>query len=240
MRLRHICTAIALLAVVLGCGNEKKASAGSKDSNGKQQVEAQDGVLAGLKNDAYLYSGLGQTEKLTFHGKLNPNTADGYGVQSVVWKENKDGSSFFTITRDGILRGLGTETVRLDKDGVYITGTSTGTLDKDAKIVPNPFKVGSEWMTELVLRQPGTVITSSMSSKVVGMETVTVPAGEFECLVVESDTALTTDRPGTGVGTLKSTTYYTAKYGIIKLVASGTNPMGDNVDIFLELTKIGD
>lgn len=243
MRIRHLFTAIAVIAVLTGCRNEEPASAAI---NGKGKptppaaVSKQAGVLKVLKNDAYVYSGLGQAQKLTYHGSLHPDTPDGFGTQTVTWTKNEDGSSYFEIKRDGILSGLGTERVRLDKNGAYITWTSAGSLADEAMTLPSTFTIGTVWLTELALDLPTYEITSKMTSKVVRKETITLAGQEFECFVVESDTTLTTTQTGTSAGTLKSTTYYAADYGVVRMEASGKNQMGDNVEIFVELAKIGE
>ena len=243
MRYRHLIIALSLLAVLTGCRNNESVKADEKDSNGKQSTStsvSQDGVLESLKNDAYLYSGLGQVQKLTYQGKLSPFTTGDFGEQTVSWAKNEDGSSIFTIKRNGILEGLGTETVRLDEKGVYLIGTSAGSLVEDAWILPSTFKVGTEWETDLILDMPGKLTTLKTTSKVVRKETITVPAGEFECLVVESDIVMTTDEPDTGVGNLKGVSYYAANYGEVRMEVTGENHLGDNVDIFIALVKIGD
>jgi len=236
--------AFSLLAVIAGCNCNKaedpeKTSPTNGDIKTTVNQDVSKGALEELKNDAFEYSGLSHEGSLTYTGKLNPNIPGDSGTQKSEWKENKDGESIFEITRTGILRGLGSETVKLTKDGVYIIGTNAGSLNKEALTLPSPFEIGTKWPTELQLDTGAMVISSTMTSEVVRKETIKVPAGEYECLVVESKTTLTTDQPGTSNGVMDSTTYYAKGLGVVKMVAKGKNPMGEAVDIMIELSSTG-
>lgn len=245
MKIRYTLAAFALLAVLAGCGDDKtvkanEANGGSKGAPVTTAGQSDEGVLEGLKNDAYVYSGLAQEQKLTYEGQLSNLVSKDYGIQTVEWTENKNDASYFRVVRSGVLAGLGAEKIRLDDSGIYIVGISDGELVKEAYKMPSPFKIGTEWTTDFNLKTATGLIESQMTSKVVREETITAAGQEFKCLVVESSTTLVSEQFGTAEGHLTSVTYYAKGIGEVKLDATGTNPKGEDIEFHILLTKIGD
>ncbi len=109
------------------------------------------------------------------------------------------------------------------EDSIYIYS-----MDKDAEeptaVEPNNLEVGTEWDGKLAIpvEIPNFSTTFPAHFKVTGMETVTVPAGSFNCLVVRLDI----DNNGTtldsaavqwradGIGIVKFTTDFKTQYSM--------------------------
>ena len=105
-----------------------------------------------------------------------------------------------------------------------MVGSSMGVLTEPSVLMPANPSVGTEWDTRLDMDnvQGDRSVKSSIRHKIDRAESVTVPAGTYDCLVVES--RLSTDSASTAAPaqstkkTVTMTSYYAKGLGIVKLV----------------------
>ncbi|GEM86320.1 hypothetical protein [Meiothermus granaticius] len=105
------------------------------------------------------------------------------------------------------------------------------TVGRKGVMLPNTLGVGSQWSYSFTLEgaMSGGTLTDHMETlnKAVGLETITVPAGTFKALKVESTSTL---KMGMNVGgktrdlpsnTIQSTSWYAKGVGMVKSVTAG-------------------
>jgi hypothetical protein len=180
-------------------------------------------------------------------------TIDGNASSVIAWEGGNDvfagAPAFFietvTISPNGENRIDERRYLQKTNSGVVLLGTRTATsiggatsLDERVWVTPSvalpaALAVGSKWEALANLRiattpAGGTAASSTANLHVVGealaTETITVPAGTFECIVVR-DTS-TTQRTQNGAATevlVTTTSWYAAKVGLVKSTATTTD-----------------
>lgn len=142
----------------------------------------------------------------------------------------------FRIIRGGALAVLGSIEVSLEPDGIYLIGSSEGSLQGRSLILPATLAPGSRWRSGYVLTSPGGGELRYDGSDVVeGRETVRTPAGEFDALRVVSDATLDT---GTTHGVVHTVAWYVADVGSVRSESETT--IGDHAaKVVVELVDRG-
>lgn len=178
-------------------------------------------IAADLKTDAYHWYGLGNTAPMKVEVKVNGGTSY-TGTQTVHFQAMKNGRAIFEIARDGELGSqLGTDTLSLEKDGLY-TVKSTRFVGTTRNLeLPSKLPVGATWRDSGKLTMTGgEKFDQNVSFKVVGPQDVTTPVGKQSALLVTS-----TGNVKTGQGDFKmvSSIWYVKDKGIVKSVVTLTN-----------------
>jgi len=118
------------------------------------------------------------------------------------------------------------------EDSIYIYS-----MDKNAEeptaVEPNNLEVGTEWDGNLVIpvEVPNFSTDFSARYKVIGQEQVKVPAGTFDCLVIQIDIAdpevdsAATQWRAEGVGIVKMSTKFTTKVSVFDVDIEGTSEL---------------
>ncbi len=221
-------TAILVLVALglVGCNNEPKAADpgnGGGIKTGVAPEEAKPQVPDALKHAGYQYQGLGNSDLMTYDVTFGDLPME-EGTEQITVEKVEGGTATFKVARTGGLSRLGVDTVELTADGVTMVASSMGLLKEPSKLMLADTAVGTTWETKLNMDnlQNGTQsIESNIKNKVSRMESVKVPAGTFECLVVETtleSTSKGAPNPSQNKkSTVKMTSYYAKDVGIIKL-----------------------
>jgi hypothetical protein len=229
---------------LIGCGSDPKPTDdGEKQQNvttGTTPAETLT-VPDGLKNAAYEYKGLANDKLRTYTATLPAVSAED-GTEVLHLKSVADGKATFTIERTGSLVGLGTEEVVLDEKGVTTVGSSVGVISPTLEL-PADLEVGKEWTVANKLDTGQKLIEGTSKVKAIGMEKVTVPAGEFDCIVLESVMDATISGSQTASENGKTQTrmkaYYAKGVGIVKLNGTTKRPNGKTDTLTIVLKSIG-
>lgn len=238
---------MALLSIfVWGCGSggdaskdapkpETPTTASATPSNGTEEKDAAGAteadsasVPAELKHAAFEYYGLDRKETLTVKSTGRP-VGDGEGTQAVEFVEMKDGNAVYLITQTGILADLPSQEIVVRKDGVYTTKIAGNALKEPSLELPADLSIGKSWTSkgEFTLSESVTV-KQDVNYKVVKIEKVKVPLGEYEALVLNASGSLTAQGQtnkislkmwlAKGVGLIKSETETTQGGKPVKVV----------------------
>ena len=198
-----------------------EATAGDQDSrsttSGDDVKEAPPQIPANLQNDAFHYYSLSRTEPANYQVTIADRAPD-TGTETVKFIGMENGKAKFDIDRTGALEQMGSEHVTLDDKGVTIKSTSPGTLQTPFIDMPSSLKPGSHWTTDYTVKLDGQGTLHDHSTfTVVGPQKVTVKAGTFDALLVESTGSDSQD--GTNYQ-IKTQSWYVKDRGAVKIVVS--------------------
>ena len=187
-------------------------------------------VTAEMKNDGYMYYGLGSTKKLVYDFTLNGTTEEGSQVTEYLGKQ--ESTPTYKMSRTGSLSDMGDETLQLTEKGIMLTDTSMGKLGASVVALPAKLAVGDTWNTsQSITRVDGKELKMEVSYKVEKMGKITVPAGEFDCVTISSKG--TTEMDGKK-SPFSGSVSYSKGVGVVKLQIdppSGTSTNGGAVVI---------
>jgi hypothetical protein len=238
---------LALLALGLaGCGDKTKADAKDPDVQSGVEQPSDPALPAELKNPAYEYFGLGEGSLMTYD-VIFADLPEQDGTQQTTLQKTENGVATYRVARTGGLAQLGIDTVELRKDGVYTVNSSMGIWKSPTLVLPADVAVGKSWTAEMDIEnlQGGKQkVTSTVTNKALRTESVKVPAGTYECLVVESTikaSASGSDDPAqNGDFVTKSLTYYAKGVGIVKLTGNTTMKDRTEKKVNIVLKSIAD
>lgn len=179
-----------VILVVVGCNSPVSNTPVS--SGGVPKASTALVMPDDLKHDAYHYYGLDMTGTINMELRL----ADGKvltGTQSSKLESVGNGSATFFIDRTGGLEEkAGDETVRVDRDGVWVVKNSLGAFKSKSVDLPASLTVGKTWTTEHTLTLPdGQAILEKSRWKVARPEKANTKVGEFDALLLTSSTDAT-------------------------------------------------
>ncbi|MGV3617583.1 MAG: hypothetical protein ACO1SV_19840 [Fimbriimonas sp.] len=174
-----------------------------------------DTVPAELKHDGYAYYGLGNTKPMVM--EIVDSTQPGRtmtGSQTIKLTEVKDGKAVFDIERTDDLAQLGTQSVTLEKDGIYVTASSVAQVNHDLEL-PADVTAGKKWQNTMKVDAPGREVEMKSTFKIEGNRKVKTKVGDREAILITS----------TGQGTMlgqkvrmESQNWYVKDVGGVKAV----------------------
>lgn len=192
-------------------GGESPAGT-SENSTPAPKTDAED-VTAEMKNDGYMYYGLGNSKKLVYDFTLNGTTEE--GTQVTEYQGKQDGVPTYKMTRTGSLSDMGDETLQLTEKGIMLTDTSMGKLGESVIALPAKIAVGDTWNTsQTITRVDGKELKMEVTYKVEKEGKVSVPGGEFDCITISSKG--TTEMDGKK-SPFSGTVSYSKGVGVVKL-----------------------
>jgi hypothetical protein len=215
---------VALVAVtLLGCSSAPvtQSGTGSPTSSSKQGgTPASLEVPEELRNEAYSWYGLNSDKPMNVQVKTGPRTLT--GVQTVRLKEVKPGKAIFEIVRDGDLLSLfGTETLALEKDGIYTIKSTEFEGNVRNLEMPTDLTPGKTWDNNgKFKRANGEDLTQKLSFKVVGPQKVTTALGSQDALYITSFGSMSSS--GSRFQ-MNSSFWYVKNKGLVKMIIKMKN-----------------
>lgn len=191
-----------------------------------------------LRNAAYQVYGLANpaTRRYRITGR-DENGAT--GTQRADLLEAGARTARFRIVRGGALAALGSLDVSLEADGVYLVGSSQGSLYGATRtlVLPAKLEPGATWQSEYVLGTPGGGEMRYRGTDVVeGRETVRTPAGEFDAIRIVSNATVDS---GKTHGVIRTVVWYAPDVGSVR-TESATTIDGNVSQVVVELVDRGD
>jgi hypothetical protein len=185
-------------------------------------------VPAALKHDGYQYYGLDNAKTLDVTLKAPDLPAETGGV-AIEWQKVEDGKAHFKIARTGaIAEDLGDNTGMVDSTGVYLTGTSIGTISPEKFLaLPADLTPGKTWsLKNKVAHNNGSEIAEDSVYKVEGIRDVKTKTGNQKALLVTSNGTANVSSPGQSPVKAKYTTksWYVKGVGPVRIEISLTLP----------------
>lgn len=188
-----------LLIGIVGCkGNEAPATSSAGSTGGGQPgaqtiappVAPKPAELpASIKHAGFEYYGLGNQKPMDVTLKA-PDVPEKTGGVQVTLDKVEGNQAYFKVARTGaIAEDLGDDTVMVDATGVYMAGTSIGTIspEKFLAMPANPTP-GKTWKLQTkVTRKDGQEIQENSTYKVEGIRDVKTKNGNQRALLVTSD-----------------------------------------------------
>jgi hypothetical protein len=230
---------------LFGCGKDKPVVGNTTTpivTTGTVEP-AQAVVPEALKTAAYEYKGLASNKMLTYSAQFSPEMGPEDGTETILIQESSGGTVKYNVERTGSLTLLGTDTLELSDKGVSLIASSQGVLDTPSIELPADIAVGKEWKGTTTMSSGSRKFESNSTFKVLREEKVTVAAGTFDCLVIESHMTAKVSGSSNPAenGTAKTDllAYYAKGVGMVKLSAKGVKTNGDKQDLKIELKKIG-
>lgn len=229
-----------LLALALaGCAPKapEVAGAGATPKPGETPAEKSFVVPDELKNDAYVYYGLGNTEEMAYEMVQGKGMAPQEGMQTMRAKSDaKDGKMAFLTVRSGGMSGMGDEELSLEKDGLYLTFGSEISPTEPSLVLPSKLEVGTSWETDTTMTSTNATVKMKGTSKVVKSETIKVKAGTYETLLIIQ----TAEADNNGEkGTMSAKGWYAKDVGVVKMNLEYKQADGQVVTTTLELVRKG-
>ncbi len=217
---------LSLLVLLIGCSPKEAVTKGTGDSSGTSSTAAKESpevkpvasdVPASLKHAAYEYYGLGNPKTMDMVLK-SPNGPDKTGGVSTQLEKIEGESATYKIVRSGAIAGdLGDETMVVEPSGIYMVGTSMGTISPEKFLaLPADLTVGKTWTQKTkVTRNDGQEVEENSTYKVEGERSLTTKAGTQTALLVSSSGTASVSS-----GATKQTSKHVTKYWYVKGVGS--------------------
>ena len=231
---------VLAIVALAGChkGQELKVgNAVGEDGKGApaaQPIAAQSDLKAAvpveLQNDAYHYYGLGNNKPVKMEMKVTGGPAS-TGTQTIEYGGMKGGNATFTLKHTDGLAPMGETTLSLEKSGLYSTATTIGKGGDHEMELPASLKVGTTWdVTSAYTTNEGRKIDTVAKFKVLRNEKVTVPAGTFDALYIESDGTAKFDSQNVRMKTLN---WYVKDHGQVKTEIITIDPVTKKKSTYL-------
>jgi hypothetical protein len=144
--------------------------------------------------------------------KLNYKVPDGHVVETVTAVEEKDGRTAVTLDRRHSAGFEVTVIYRLAGDGVYRLAFGDRRYDPPICVLALPVAEKKGWEHDLPLDGGP---TARVKARVVGEEEVTVPAGKFKAVRVDTEFQTPKADP------IHSSEWYAVGIGLVRLVSGG-------------------
>ena len=212
-------------------------SVNANDSS-KPAVNASNPVKADLPkelvHEGYEYEGLANRKpidmELTVAGRGDVIT----GSQSITFDGMKDGKASYRVERTGGLSSLGSDTISVEKDGVYNLKSSVASLSNHAMDLPANPKPGMTWQFHVNSQQKDSQMDMATTCKVIGIQSVTTKGGKYDkALLVEQDS--TGLLAGKNVRTV-SRSWYVKGIGTVKADLTTHNADGSTQTLTIQET----
>jgi hypothetical protein len=193
--MRTTSTLLLALCLLVGCTPKDAPKTGDSNPSGKPPIAtapAEKPKLAdlseNLRHDAFEYYGLGNEKSLDVELKADGQAAKTGGVSTQL-DAIADGKATFKVVRSGaIAETLGDNTVEVDATGVYLTGTSIGTIEPERFVaLPADLSPGKTWnLKTKIIHNAGQEIEEDSVYKVEGLRDVKTKKGVQKALLVTS------------------------------------------------------
>lgn len=196
-RLRFVVPALAL--VLTACGPKPVASTEpapnpadtpAKSGEATPPTEPPAPKLAdlpvNLKNAAFDYYGLANDKPMDMEVIQNGSTSAITGSQSNTLKSIDGQTAVFSIDRTGGLAQMGTQTVRLKADGIYLDEVMGTKIKTDEVELPADLAPGKTWKTHLAFSSGASSMDITTISTVMRVEKFKTKVAEREGLLVVS------------------------------------------------------
>jgi len=178
-------------------------------------------VPAEIKHDGFAYFGLDNTATMNVEMALKGQPVKTGGITAKLEKVENGVATYSIARTGGIAADLGTDTIVVDKTGVYITGTSVGTIKPEKSLqLPADLKTGSTWQSNSsVTKTDGTELSDNSTYTVKGIEKLTTKVGSYDALVVTSTGTGSVKVGGeTHPATYNTVSYYVKNRGLVKQI----------------------
>lgn len=222
-----------VIAVLLsGCGQKDAPASDGKTSGGSTTavVEPPKEVAKDLMTEGGEYYLAKFDEPVKF--KM---TVDGKDpkVGNFIYKLKDGAKGQVEVERDGGLAELGTDKIELRKEGVFGISNSAIEFGKPQMELPADPTAGKTWESDIDVKLQGSPFKMATKYKVIGTEKLKTEAGEFDTLVVEATSLLTSE---TVRNEIKAKSWYAKGKGMIRQEATVKQP-GKTTKQVYELTK---
>lgn len=188
MKTRILLSSLLLAGLlVFGCAPKDDTNSASGEnssvntaSNSPQQATTTAEVPAELKKDAFDYYGLSRTDPIKMKVSQNGGAAE-EGTQTILLISADKDHALYTVSNTGKLAQLGEVTLKLDKEGVKITGMNGNPLPQETMELPNGLTPSKAW--------PFKYANLSGTNKLSGTSKVTTSVGTYTDALLVTSTA---------------------------------------------------
>ncbi|MEQ1822513.1 MAG: hypothetical protein ABL949_08385 [Fimbriimonadaceae bacterium] len=176
-----------------------------------------------IKTEGYAFYGLDRKEPVKVE-LIQPGQDKKTGELSFELKEVKNGKLYFNQIYGGqISENFGaTSELYADKSGIYGTAMLGKPIDEPQLEMPANVSSGKSWAMGKPLKTDSFTI-DSMTNKIAGIESVTVPLGKFDALKMVSTAKLT---QGTTKTSATLTAWMVKGIGMVKLIIKTVDAQG--------------
>jgi hypothetical protein len=138
-----------------------------------------------LKNTAYDYYGLAQTEPQKAVIRVDGKSYSGSHILKLLSVNGAAATYLETLT--GTPQGDQSQTISLSSDGVYVESTDPETLKTPHVLeLPTKLEPGFTWKSHVEFTAVGKDVVIDRTCRIVGPQTLTLKSGNVETLYVES------------------------------------------------------
>ena len=221
---------LGLLAAVFSAGCVDKTAEPQPVEQAQPAATNSLGIPENLVNDGLRWMGYPFEKKVTY--KVTGFPVGSSSEQLVVPTFDPEKNQL-TFSYSG-QPNMSSETYELRADGIYGIALGGDTLEPPLKALPATITDGDTWATVGSLKQIDPVKIDT-TIKIEGREKVTVPAGEFDALVVVETGTIAIEG-----GTIKVSGkgWYVEGVGAVKRIVDQTDPAGKASNITIEAIKI--
>ncbi len=192
-----------------------------------------DEIPANLKNDAYEYYGLANTNPQDFE-IISAGEPEAMGTQSVKLVEIKSDRAIFRVTRTGSLASLGENDLSLRADAVWSENSTLDPSMKPSIEIPTGLKPGKTWNTAIELNTRGEKTKQDVTFKVVGMQKLKTKVADREALLINGEGFAEMSGKKSKMS-IRS--WYTKGVGMIKMEITSKDPSGKEKTIIIQERK---
>lgn len=192
-----------------------------------------DKIPTSLKNDAYEYYGLANTNPQDFE-IISVGDPESMGTQTTKLVEMKGDRAIFRVTRTGSLASLGENDLSLRPDGVWSENSTLDPSMKPSVEIPTDLKPGKTWNTSIELNTRGEKTKQDVTFKVVGVEKLKTKVAVRDGLLIKGDG---TAEMGGKKSKMTIKSWYTKGVGMIKMEITSKDASGKEKTITIQERK---
>jgi|GEM_PF-1982858 len=187
-----------------------------------------------LMHEGYQYEGLSNNKPIDMELVVSGRSDIITGSQSVTFDGMKDGKAMYRVERTGGLSMLGSDTMAVEKDGIYNLKSSVASLSNHAMELPANPKPGMTWKFHVSSDKKDSQMDMATECKVVGIQSVKTKGGTYDkALLVEQDS--TGLLAGKNVRTV-SRSWYVKGIGTVKADLTTHNADGSTQTLTIQET----
>jgi len=193
-----------------------------------------------LKTDGYEYYGLGNSATMKMELRQGSEKSGLVGTQTITFKEMKDGAPIFTMEHGDGLAGLGSQELRVEKDGIYTVASTLAKVGAHDLEIPAKLDPGVTWKSHEEVDKDNSNTIEDDVYKVVGVQKVKTSVGQYDALLITSaGESKTTGGNSKAISSSKihSEGWYVKGRGLVRLTIHSTDPKGKESDLSIEEVK---
>jgi len=220
--------------LIAGCSGKGSETTSTTPATTPQPVEKVGlGIPEELVTDGLKLMGYPFDKTIVYKVDGFPTGSSSTQTMSTTFEAKAEGQNVLTFNYAGEPSNLPSEGYALEKDAIFGVAAGGDEISPKVKAMPATITIGDKWPTKASLQNGKIVMDTGI--KIVGRQQVTVPAGDYEALVVIESGTITVDGK---MSKVEGKSWYVEGIGAVKRTISQTDSSGKTSNLSMEADSI--